>query len=287
MESPPKFFTWSTTQQAGILSVYLVKLLIINTLASFSQRTALFVPMSTESRPAPAKVLDSYGFFQLCSESITELMSSLCLSRLKYGHVGISMRVSFKIALSLALFVVTSGAWAGNITVLDNDFTSPSCGAPASGATCAPTVGTWTVVAGAGQLDYTSSQYTAPPDASTQVGWANFATGGELTQVVTTLGANTTYVLSVEVGGRTTGTSFDPIVELFAGPTLIGTATGTLPAAGTWQLYTLTVDSASLSGSLLGDPVEIVLTAGVSQSGFSHVGLNATSDVPEPAMFAL
>src|ERR1017187_2676625 len=131
MESPPEFFTWSTTQQAGILSVYLVKLLIINTLASFSQRTALFVPMSTESRPAPAKVLDSYGFFQLCSENITEPTSRFCLSKLKYERGGTAMLLSFKIALSLAFFFVTSGRWAGNITVLANDFITPPCWAPA------------------------------------------------------------------------------------------------------------------------------------------------------------
>jgi len=206
------------------------------------------------------------------------------------------MRTSFGIVLLVALFVVTSGAWAGSVPVADNDFTNPSCGTPATpptpGPSCAPIAGSWIVVGTAGQVLYNSVQYNAPPDGSTQVGWVNSPavmdnSADALEQDVTTLAANTTYVLSVDVGGRTTGTSFDPIVELYAGSTLIGTATGTLPGAGTWSDYTLTVNSASLSSSLLGDEVEIYLSAGVSQSGFSDVTFNATSAVPEPAMFAL
>ncbi len=197
------------------------------------------------------------------------------------------MRVRFGIALLVALFVVTCGAWAGAIPVADSDFENPVCGAAGSGTACAPVAGSWTVVGSANQLAYSAAQYGS--DGSNQVGWAN--TGGALEQVLAnTLTANETYVLTVGVGTRTTTSfTYPGVVELFAGSTLLGTATGTVPAEGTWQTWTLTVDSATLSSSLIGDALEIVLTDTTdSQAGFDNVSLNATADpVPEPAMFAL
>ena len=192
------------------------------------------------------------------------------------------MRTSFGIALLVALFVVTSGAWAGIIPVGDNNFETPVCGAAGSGTACAP--GSWTVVGSADQIAYSSTQYGS--DGSNQVGWAN--AGGALEQNVTTLAANTTYALSVLVGERTTGTFYDGTVELFAGSTLLGSASGPAPGAGGWATWTLSVDSAGLS-SLVGQTVQIVLTdSPASQAGFDNVSLNATADpVPEPAVFPL
>ena len=195
------------------------------------------------------------------------------------------MRTSFGIALLVALFVVTSGAWAGNIPVVDPGFESPACAS--LGSVCAPVAGSWTVVNSAGQLWANPAQFGTPPEGL-QVGFVN-AGANDLQQVVGTLSANTTYVLSVFVGERTTGTSFGGIVDLFAGSTLLGSASGAAPGAGGWADWTLTVDSASFASSV-GQPLEIFLASSVSQPGFDNVSLNATSDngaVPEPAMFVL
>jgi len=194
------------------------------------------------------------------------------------------MRTSFGVVLLVALFVVTSGAWAGNIPIADNDFTNPTCGAGAgSGANCQPAAGTWTVTGSAGQNAYSPSQYLTPPDASTQVGWAN--SQGSLEETVGTLAANEIYVLSVEVGSRvnTPPSVTGPVIELIVNGVVAGTATGTIPAAGDWSLYTLTINSASLS-SEVGDSVQVFLGSSTTQTGFSDAELNAS---PEPAMFAL
>jgi hypothetical protein len=48
----------------------------------------------------------------------------------------------------------------------------------------------------------------------------------------------------------------------------------------------LTVNSASW-GAEVGEPLEIYLSSSTNQTSFDDVTLNATSSVPEPAMFAL
>jgi hypothetical protein len=118
------------------------------------------------------------------------------------------------------------------------------------------------------------------------VAWAN--TGGVLEQVLTTdLAANTTYVLSVDVGLRNNEVNtFGGIVDLYAGTTLIGTATGATPTFGNWVDWTLTVNSASW-GAEVGQPLEIYMSSSTNQTSFDDVTLNATSAVPEPAVFAL
>jgi hypothetical protein len=193
------------------------------------------------------------------------------------------MRTSFGIALLVALFVVTSGAWAGTVpvTVPNNSFESPSC--VTAGTSCTPA--SWTIVGSANQWLPTAGQYNSIPDGS-QVAWAN--TGGVLEQVLTTdLAANTTYVLSVDVGLRNNEVNtFGGIVDLYAGTTLIGTATGATPTFGNWVDWTLTVNSASW-GAEVGQPLEIYLSSSTNQTSFDDVTLNATSSVPEPAMFAL
>ncbi|MGA3260128.1 MAG: PEP-CTERM sorting domain-containing protein [Bryobacteraceae bacterium] len=204
------------------------------------------------------------------------------------------MRTSFGIALLVALFVVTSGAWAGIIPVTDSDFQTPTCGTAGSGATCGAGTTAWTVTGSAGQVAYSPTQYEVS-DGSTQVGYAS--AGGELSQILgtNTLVANETYTLTLLVDIFDSTKPFGGIVDLYAGSTLLGSATGSTPTpTGAWQTWTLTVDSATVNPALIGnssDPLEIVLTdaAGDAQTGFDNVSLNATADptVPEPAVFAL
>jgi hypothetical protein len=191
------------------------------------------------------------------------------------------MRASFGIAL--VFFVVVSVASAGVIPLIDASFENPSCGAP--GTSCAPVSGSWVVSGSANQWNPTAGQYSSIPDG-TQVAWAN--TGGSLTQTTATaLALNTTYTLSVAVGLRDNDTfTFGGVVELLAGSTVLGTASGATPTLGNWDTWTLVYNSGS-SNALAGQDLAIELMSTTNQTGFDDVTLNQASGVPEPAMFAL
>ena len=192
------------------------------------------------------------------------------------------MRVSLGVAVFAALFVVGSGSWAGVIPVTNADFDSPSC----PSGSCVPAG--WTVNNKAGEWMPTSGTFNSIPDGLTQVAYANASSS--LTQIVaTTLALETTYTLTVEVGNRI-GDAFGPVVELLAGSTVLGTATGVTPTSGDWDLWTLVFDSGA-SNAAVGQSLEISLGSTVQQTSFVEVSLSSTPDqvgsVPEPAMFAL
>jgi hypothetical protein len=139
----------------------------------------------------------------------------------------------------------------------------------------------------------TAGVFNSIPDG-TQVAWVNVfgTTNGWLDQVLsTTLAANTTYTLSIDVGDRALPDVFGGTVELLAGGHLLGFATGVTPTAKNWSLWTLTFDS--VGSAYVGQALEIELISNTVQSDFDNVTLNATVDegngggVPEPAMFAL
>jgi hypothetical protein len=207
------------------------------------------------------------------------------------------MRASFGIALLLALFVVTSGGWAGTVPVTNSSFEAP---VDAQGAVNSGPVTGWVTV-GAGNYFPVAGAFTGAnngvPDGN-EVGWAN--AGGSLSQILSTdLAAGTTYTLSVDVGLQTVeGLTISPIVDLYAGSTLLGSLTlaspgagNSIPTPGTFDLWTLTVDSANFS-SEVGDPLKIYLGSATTQTDFDNVTLTASAldpveVAPEPAMFAL
>ncbi|MGB7759989.1 MAG: PEP-CTERM sorting domain-containing protein [Bryobacteraceae bacterium] len=206
------------------------------------------------------------------------------------------MKASFGIALLVAFLVLTTGAWAGTVSVSDNDFETPVCGTAGSGTTCG-SVPAWTLSGTAGQVAYSAAQYGS--DGTNQVGFAS--NGGELSQVVSSvMDANETYVLSVLVGARTSSSNpFGGEIELWAGSTMLGIAdiaNSTAPTAGNWTTWTVTVDSANYASlaNNVNDPLEIALltpSGSVAQTGFDNVSLTENRDgggvAPEPAMFAL
>jgi len=207
------------------------------------------------------------------------------------------MRTSFGIALLVALFVVTSGAWAGTvpITVPNYSFEIGPGGlaCPTPGSSCNPA--SWTQTGSAAEWQPTAGRFSSIPDG-VQVGWVN--ANGDLSQVLTnTIAANTVYTLTVDVSFQNfSGVTFGPIVDLeafsaVAGSTVLASATAaspgagnTTPTAGNWSLWTLTFNSAS-DPAVVGEQLEIALGSTTNQTSYDDVGLNQT--VPEPAMFAL
>ena len=100
---------------------------------------------------------------------------------------------------------------------------------------------------------------------------------GTLSQVLSaTLQVSTVYTLQVDVGQRLDKLypSPPPTVQLYAGSTLIATATGAQPAVGGWTTWTGTYQS-SVSDPLAGQALKIVLGATTAQGDFDNVRLTA------------
>jgi hypothetical protein len=152
---------------------------------------------------------------------------------------------------------------------------------------------------------------TRPFPTAREVLWDNYypLTGqdGFAYQAVTTIAANTTYTLTIDVGMQKSGDTSGAIVELRAGTATTGAApanggiAGTTllsevastgsngPTAGYFSVWTLTYDSAS-APQYNGQSLEIYLSSSTIQTDYDSVGLTATTDAisnPEPAMFVL
>ncbi len=156
---------------------------------------------------------------------------------------------------------------ASAVAVVNPSFESPAC--PAG---CLPAG--WTVD-NAGQWPPSSGSFTSIPDG-TQVAWANV--NGSLTQILSTaLAVNTTYTLTVAVGVRNAYCSFAPVVTLLAGSTVLGTASGAIPALGQWGTWTLVYDSGN-SNAAAGQLLRISLGSTVTESSFDTVSLTAKPD---------
>jgi MYXO-CTERM domain-containing protein len=220
------------------------------------------------------------------------------------------MRMKFGIALLVAMFVAASGASAGTVPITIANPSFESCNVSTDAAN------SW-IAWNAGCLATTSLFNQAFPNGS-EVLWDNYETGipdpgddGFAYQVVTTIAANTTYTLTIDVGMQKSGDTSGAIVDLRAGTATTGAApadggiAGTTllvgataaspngnvnPAAGYFNLWTLNYDSATTPG-LVGQSLEIYLSSSTIQTDYDSVSLNATSDPPvanpEPAMFAL
>jgi uncharacterized protein (TIGR03437 family) len=100
---------------------------------------------------------------------------------------------------------------------------------------------------------------------------------GTLAQTLSTsLQASTVYTLQVDVGRRLDNLypSPPPTAQLFAGSTLIASATGAQPPLGGWTTWTGTYQS-SASDPLSGQPLKIVLGTTAAQGNFDNVQLTA------------
>jgi hypothetical protein len=126
-----------------------------------------------------------------------------------------------------------------------------------------------------GSSSGTTTSYNSVPDGT----WVAYANAGNLSQVVTTVAANTIYSLTVSLGLRKDLPIAGAAELLING--VAYTATGTAPTAGNWSTFTATYSS-GLHPADVGLPITIELLSSGTQAGFDNVALNAAT-VPEPA----
>ena len=164
------------------------------------------------------------------------------------------------------------------------------------------TVGNWTAFnapngnnVGAFAPNAAPQNWTTPWWTGSNVGYMqNYATGttsGGLTQTLsTTYQADTVYTLTVDIGRRQfqiAGSSFGYALELWAGSTLVGTASHLNLPLNSFGTDSLTATVATGSAAI-GQNIEVrLLSNGVfSEAYFDNIRLDATA-APEPGTCAL
>jgi PEP-CTERM motif len=189
----------------------------------------------------------------------------------------------------LVLSCVTAPARADTIAIKNGSLgvTNPlgtSCG----WLDCAYNIGAipdWTVTGQAGSWHPSSLDYNLPVNGG--IAWSS---GGSISQTLTgtSLVANHTYTLSVDVGHRLDYGATSYSIALYAGNTLLGIHSGSngdIPT-GTFANETLTFTTGAkvVSGDL-----HIVLTSDGAQTSFDDVQLefHPGGQTPEPASLLL
>jgi hypothetical protein len=188
--------------------------------------------------------------------------------------------------LGVAVLASSFHASAAAITVVNPSFEADVL---ASGSFNIGSITGWTSVGTSGAFrPIIGTEFNSIPDGS-QTGYSN---GGALSQVLSSLLANNTvYTLQVDVGKRLDCcTGFAPIVELFAGTSLLGTAPAANPAIGNFLTETF-VYTSLVSDPNAGKALKIVLDSGGTQTDFDNVRLGgvalAATTAPEPGTVAL
>ena len=205
---------------------------------------------------------------------------------------------------AIPLGLLAGSASASVITVLNNDFSSPTTTSYVAGGTAAPggdsaVAANWGIDGFAGVANKSLNQGSAPNLIGTQLGFA-YAAGdntklttqpdnSDFYQDVGALQADTTYSLTVYTGfnaGAHSGES--GVLQLINGTS----DTGTILNSVTYTPST-TYENVSLSyttGNTVSGDLTLVLgvaaPAGGDQLGFNNVQLTATP-VPEPATLGL
>lgn len=193
---------------------------------------------------------------------------------------------SLFVVLSILVLGSIAGPARADITVLNPSFEVTNPLTISCGSGCAYNFGPipdWTLTGNGGSWQPNATYYNLPlPDGSI-VAYSN---GGTISQTLaTSLAANTTYTLSVDVGHRLDGFVTDYSIALAAGGVVqnsFGGSNGAIPI-GTFadETVTFTTGATVAPGDLT-----IVLTSDGSQADFDNVRLTA-STVPEPSSLSL
>ena len=186
----------------------------------------------------------------------------------------------------ISLFAVRS-AKADSVTIQNADFSQ--LGAPLSnscGTNCAWNYGPipgWTISSGsvAGSQELNSSYYYSLPPGETYMAYIN---GGEITQDVGPLMADTTYSLTVYVGDRLDGYTTDYSFGLKSGFTgLAEWSNNSLITPGTFAPETI---SFTTGDNINPGDLTIFLADAGPQADFGNVSLTAVA-TPEPSSLLL
>ncbi len=181
-----------------------------------------------------------------------------------------------------SVILLNPGASAAFLTIDNPSFEYPA----QNPGVAANTINGWTRTGSAGVWNPGSQYYNNighPLPNGSQVGWSS---GGTATQtLVATLQPNTTYTLSIAVGGRNdispgVGTSY--AVQLLVAGSPVAWVTPVTPPILAWT--TLTATYTSPSSVLAGQHLVILISATQRQLDFDNVKLEATS-VPEPSTY--
>ena len=118
-----------------------------------------------------------------------------------------------------------------------------------------------------------------------------YTNGGTISQTLSaTLQPNTLYTLNVDVARRKDQASLwptpPPTVQLFAGTTLIASATGATPDLGSWSTWTGTYQSPA-TDPLAGQALRIVLTVTAPEGIFDNVQLTASAVTPTACTYSI
>ena len=182
----------------------------------------------------------------------------------------------------MATFIILGSreTFASFVTIINPSFEDPGL-SPSGYSSSIPG---WTV-GNAGVWNPWSFEFSNIPDG-TQVGYDNV---GTVSQTLTTeLLPNTTYTLSISVGGRADGSNpgTDYAIGLYGGANLLASVTPVRPPTGSWTDLTTTFTSGAIvtPGTLLGISISNLNPPGSpfdTQLDFDNVSLTATP-VPEP-----
>jgi len=185
--------------------------------------------------------------------------------------------------------IVAPSASADAIAIVNPSFESPAL--PPGGFTFGAPTG-WSIIGSTGTFNPLPSELPSVPDG-VQVAFSN---GGTLSQVLSMdLAADTTYILTVDVGQRLDGAPFLPYdVELLAGGTLLADSNSAAPMPGQFLPVVVTFTTGA-SGPLIGQPLGIELDTALSpgsggQVDWDNVSLDGTSTTvpaPEPSSLIL
>jgi hapalindole biogenesis HpiC1 cyclase-like protein/PEP-CTERM motif-containing protein len=185
----------------------------------------------------------------------------------------------------LVLGCVTAPARADSIAIQNASFATTNPLSTSCGQDCAFNIGAipdW-VVTGTGGSWHTSSAFS-----STNGVTVAYSNGGTISQTLTgtSLVANHTYTLSVDVGHRLDGLATNYSIALYAGNTLLSSFSGSNGDVkmGTFESEGLTFTTGAKVAS--GD-LHIVLTSSGAQTDFGNVQLDYHPAVPEPGSLLL
>lgn len=137
----------------------------------------------------------------------------------------------------------------------------------------------WTV-SGSAEGVWNPAGDMGPPPDGVQVGYINY---GTVSQTLTTdLLPNTTYTLSIWVGGRYDGYNpgTDYSMGLYGGAALLASVTPVTPLTGSWTDLTATYTTGS--SVTPSTPLGISISTPTEQLDFDDVTLSAITPVPEP-----